>query len=294
MKMKKNKDRRKAGTTLVETMVTLLLIMILLTMAAGSLSSAFRIFLKIQKTQYAQSVLDTAMTELRTLTANASGYVKIYADGNEITDKEGIDTGTGTALEFLNEEGYAVLLSTDGCKATDIYITGSRTGEVEAVEQGQLLVRYYFPTSGKYVTEKGSTPVARAVTTAFGSGFYMGDYLEITYSFPAEITSGKVSSVTATLKLYADAEHTEELASDTEILSFRRELTKKSTVTAIKEAASGTGTGEGSGGTGGTGGTGSGSSGTGGTGGTGSGSSGTGGTGSAAGGSNVIIVPEGS
>ena len=133
--------------------------------------------------------------------------------------------------------------------------------------------------------------MARAVTTAFGSGFYMGDYLEITYSWPAESTSGKVSSVTATLKLYADAAHTEELASDTEILSFRRELTKNKAITATSEAASGTGTGEGSGGTGGTGSTGSGS---GGTGGTGSGSSGTGGTGSAAGGSNVIIVPAGS
>ena len=79
------------------------------------------------------------MTELRILTANASGYVKIYADGNEITGKEGTDTGTGTALEFLNEEGYAVLLSTDGCEATDIYITGSRTGEVEAVEIGSQI-----------------------------------------------------------------------------------------------------------------------------------------------------------
>lgn len=88
----------KKGTTLVETMVSLLLITVLLAMAAGALSSAFRIFLRIQKTQYAQSVLDTAMTELRTQTKDATVYVKIYDSGNEVTDREG--TNSGTALEF--------------------------------------------------------------------------------------------------------------------------------------------------------------------------------------------------
>ena len=54
--------RQKQGTTLVEMMACLTLISIMLLMAARGLSSASRIFLRLQKTQYAQSILDTAMT----------------------------------------------------------------------------------------------------------------------------------------------------------------------------------------------------------------------------------------
>ena len=49
---------------MVEMMVTLLLISIMMTMAVSSLSSASHIFMQV-KTQYAQSILDTVMTELR-------------------------------------------------------------------------------------------------------------------------------------------------------------------------------------------------------------------------------------
>lgn len=225
----------KKGTTLVEIMVSLLLITILLAMAAGALSSAFRIFLRIQKTQYAQSVLDTAMTELRTQTKDATVYVKIYDSGNEVADREGTDSGA--ALEFMNKEGYVVLLTTDGCEQTSLYITDKLTGTAEQVGSGELLARYYFPQSGitaGYTYAKGQTPVARAVAAVFGKGFYMGNYLEVTYSFPHGVADGAtVDGITATLKLYADEAHTKELASDTELLSFRHRVARKDAVTAI-------------------------------------------------------------
>lgn len=224
----------KKGATLVETMVSLLLITVLLAMAAGALSSAFRIFLRIQKTQYAQSVLDTAMTELRTQTKDATVYVKIYGRGNQVADQEGTDSGT--ALEFMNKEGYVVLLTTDGCEQTSLYITEQFTGTAEQVGKGELLARYYFPqgviTAG-YTYAKGQTPVARAVAAVFGKGFYMGNYLEVTYSFPDGVADGAtVDDITATLKLYADEAHTIELASDTELLSFRHRVARKDAVTA--------------------------------------------------------------
>lgn len=224
----------KKGTTLVETMVSLLLITILLAMAAGALSSAFRIFLRIQKTQYAQSVLDTAMTELRTQTKDATVYVKIYGSGNKVADQAG--TVSGSALEFMNKEGYVVLLTTDGCEQTSLYITGKLTGTAEQVGSVELLARYYFPQGGisaGYTYAKGQTPVARAVAAVFGKGFYMGNYLEVTYSFPDSVADGAtVDGITATLKLYADEAHTKELASDTELLSFRHRVARKDAVTA--------------------------------------------------------------
>ena len=224
----------KKGTTLVETIVSLLLITVLLAMAAGALSSAFRIFLRIQKTQYAQSVLDTAMTELRTQTKDATVYVKIYDSGNEVADQAGTDSGD--ALEFMNKEGYVVLLTTDGCEQTSLYITDQLTGTAEQVGSGELLARYYFPQGGitaGYTYAEGQTPVARAVAAVFGKGFYMGNYLEVTYSFPDGVAEGAtVDGITATLKLYADEAHTKELASDTELLSFRHRVVRKDAVTA--------------------------------------------------------------
>lgn len=215
-------------------MVTLLLITILMAMAAVSLSSAFRIFLRIQKAQYAQSVLDTAMTELRTLTKDATVYVKIYGNGTDVTGKPG--ASTGDAIEFMNKEGYVVLLTTDGCAQTDLYITGKNTGTAEQVGSGELLARYYFPQRGitaGYTYAEGQTPVARAVAAVFGKGFYMGNYLEVTYSFPDGVAEGAtVDGITATLKLYADEAHTIELASDTELLSFRHRVVRKDAVTA--------------------------------------------------------------
>ena len=226
--------REKKGTTLVETMVTLLLITILMAIAAVSLSSAFRIFLRIQKAQYAQSVLDTAMTELRTLTKDATVYVKIYGNGTDVTGKPG--ASTGDAIEFMNKEGYVVLLTTDGCAQTDLYITGRNTGTADAVDAGELLARYYFPQRGittDYTYAEGQTPVARAVAAVFGKGFYMGNYLVVTYSFPDGVADGAtVDGITATLKLYADEAHTIELASDTELLSFRHRVVRKDAVTA--------------------------------------------------------------
>ena len=215
-------------------MVTLLLITILMAMAAASLSSAFRIFLRIQKAQYAQSVLDTAMTELRTLTKDATVYVKIYGNGMDVIGKPG--ASTGDAIEFMNKEGYVVLLTTDGCAQTDLYITGKNTGTADAVDAGELLARYYFPQGGitaGYTYAKGQTPVARAVAAVFGKGFYMGNYLEVTYSFPDGVAEGAtVDGITATLKLYADEAHTIELVSDTELLSFRHRVVRKDAVTA--------------------------------------------------------------
>lgn len=224
----------KKGATLVETMVSLLLITVLLAMAAGALSSAFCIFLRIQKTQYAQSVLDTAMTELRTQTKDATVYVKIYGSGNKVADQAG--TVSGSALEFMNKEGYVVLLTTDGCEQTSLYITDKLTGTAEQVGSGELLARYYFPQGGitaGYTYAKGQTPVARAVAAVFGKGFYMGNYLEVTYSFPDSVADGAtVDGITATLKLYADEAHTKELASDTELLSFRHRVARRNAVTA--------------------------------------------------------------
>ena len=92
----------------MEMLVCLTLISIMLSMAAGALSSASRIFIRIQKQQYAQSILDTVMTELRNQTKDATTYVKIYKNGGNIAQSDG--NSSGNAIEFMNSMGYVVLL----------------------------------------------------------------------------------------------------------------------------------------------------------------------------------------
>lgn len=230
----RKKENRKKGTTLVEMIVTLLLISIMMTMAAASLSSAAKIFVRVQKTQYAQSIADTVMTELRTITKDASGYVKIYPKESGF-QPEAAGSMTGTCLEFLNPDGYVELVSTDGCEKTQIYIGDNKNGSADAVEKGQLLTRYYTrnSTTGKYFCRKNETPAARAVATAFGKGFYMGNYLEIEYSVPSGTTDGtKVSSIVAKVTLYSDKDRKYVVASDTELLEFRNPLIYTTAVTA--------------------------------------------------------------
>ncbi len=229
----RKKENRKKGTTLVEMIVTLLLISIMMTMAAASLSSAAKIFVRVQKTQYAQSITDTVMTELRTITKDASGYVKIYPKESGF-QPEAAGSMTGTCLEFLNPDGYVELVSTDGCEKTQIYIGDNHNGSADAVQKGQLLTRYYTrnSTTGKYFCRKNGTPVARAVATAFGKGFYMGNYLEIEYSVPSGTTDGtKVSSIVAKVTLYSDKDRKHVVASDTELLEFRNPLPYTTAVT---------------------------------------------------------------
>ena len=118
---------KKDGTTLVETIVTMLLISIMFAMAATALSSAAKMFVREQRLQYAQSILDTTMTELRGIVENADGYIKIYDAEREKKQKITNITGnnSGNILEFINGDGYAVLISADGCEKTQLFSPSS-------------------------------------------------------------------------------------------------------------------------------------------------------------------------
>lgn len=234
--------KNRNGTTLVEMMVTLLLISIMMAMAASALSAAARIFVRVQKMQYAQSILDTTMTELRTLTLDANGYIKIYAKKNvENTENIAENTGSssGNTLEFINEDGYAVLLSTDGCESTALYISDRNVGTAKKVKAGRLLTRYYFYNNGTYTYSKNSAPVARAVAEVFGEGFYMKNYLDVEYKIPDGTNEGDIlKNITATVTLYSDADRTDVIAQDTETLEFRHDVILKNKVTAKAETDS--------------------------------------------------------
>lgn len=237
----KKRVKKRSGTTLVEMIVTLLLISIMLTMATASLSSASKMFIRVQKTQYAQSILDTIMTELRGIAGDATQYVKIYESGKNIVDISG--NLQGDALEFINEEGYVELITTDTSgKITLLNSSDEQTEETQQLEEGKLFLRYYALRSTtnnlkkyNYCWGTGKL-VARAVTPVYGSGFYMGNYVKVEYSVPSGTNAGdKISSITATISLYSDSNYSDDnkIVEDSEILYFQNPVIFMTDVTAI-------------------------------------------------------------
>ena len=117
------KRKGRSGTTLVEMVVTMLLSGMMMAMIAGIMSPAAKMFVRIQKQQFAQLIMDNTISQLQAITRQAVGYVKVYAPAaseteNPVADKEGSDRG-GT-LEFMNTQGYVALVSADSCPETTL------------------------------------------------------------------------------------------------------------------------------------------------------------------------------
>lgn len=174
----------RAGTTLVELVVSMLILGIILNMIVGILSPAAKLFLRMERLQRAEVILDNTVLELYAIAENASGYVKIYdTTGSDPAGLSGADSGN--LLEFVYQETYTALVSADGCPETRIVMgSGSELAEpAEAVAAGRLLTRYYVTKSGTYCCRDASGPIARAVANVFPDGYYMGNELAVRFYY---------------------------------------------------------------------------------------------------------------
>lgn len=231
---------RRSGTTLVEMIVTLLLFGIMMTMVIAVISPASKIFIRMQRLQYAQIIIDNTIQELRGLTESAAGHVKIYDNCDPtigIVGKGGADEGL--ALEFVNEEGYVVLLSSEGCPNTDVYLGETKLETISGsdVEPGRLLVRYYVRSGAgdnyHYYYSNGVTPTVRAFSKVFADGYYMGNYVEVKFSYPPGTgNNAEVKYLRAEVKLYRDEEKNDLIAQDSVTLDLRYTAVRHDTQTA--------------------------------------------------------------
>lgn len=263
--------------------VSLLIFGILMSTVVAVLHPATRIFIQMQKLQYAQVILDNTIQELRgrVLEASGSGYVKIYetcgldsAGGDKATDiteePAGKGADRGGALEFINLEEYCVRLSADGFPETHIYVGETEIDQAERIEAGRLLVHYYARYSGNsYLYREntagggGANYIARAVTTVFAdgnhksgalepvSGYYMGNYLKLEFSYPAPdqtVTDADGTEHTyysylyVTVSLYDDPAREPEnlVVQDFAVLDFRYPIERFDEVTALVKPESAT------------------------------------------------------
>lgn len=207
--------KSRAGTTLVELVVSMLILGIILNMIVGILSPAAKLFLRMERLQRAEVILDNTVLELYAVAENASGYVKIYdtSAGSPPGDNPAGRAGaaSGGMLEFVYQETYTALVSADGCPATRIVMgNGAELGEpAKEVAGGRLLTRYYANESGTgYCSlDVSGNPVARAVANVFPDGYYMGNELAVRfyYSEPggtAPADGEEVTRIFADVSLY--------------------------------------------------------------------------------------------
>lgn len=236
------RKNRKSGISLAETMVTLLVLGIIMAMMVGILSPAAKIYMRIQKLLFAQVILDNTIQELQGMTRTAAGYIKIYENCGEtdsIADQTGMPGGQG--LEFVNEDGYVTLISAEGCPGTGIY-RGSQlfdTVNPGDIPKGRLFARYYVREKDeKYHYEDSSgQPIARAVNHVFTDRYYMGNYLEITFSYPPGTSpDGQVEYLEAEVGLYADEEKTKLVVKESVALDLRYRVKRQDRVTADRAA----------------------------------------------------------
>lgn len=235
--------RNKKGTTLVELMVSLMLLSILMAMVVGVVSPAAKTFARMQRVQFAQLILDNLEDEIKSRLLDATGILKIYGEENTgIVGETGADKGT--VLEYQNTNSYVVLMSADGCVNTTL-VTGGQTSGTEKADSGRLLLRYYWQeeiasehSPYKYYYTDGVTPVARAVQQVFTNGFYMGNYLKIYFAFPDGITEGQEAEyLNITLELYRDSARTDLLAKEEFTADLRYKAKRTDKVTALVKPA---------------------------------------------------------
>lgn len=215
--------RKKSGTTMVEMIVSLLLVELLAIMVIGVLSPAAKMFVRVQRLQFAQMILDNVAEEMKSQVQSAVGTVKIYN-----SDVLGSAADSGTILEFMNTDGYIVLISADGCAETTIIRGAQETGDKVKADTGEFLMRYYWPKlseDGKTYTYnyiQNGIPVARAVNPVFTNKYYMGNYLKMEFAFPDGITEGtEVTSIIAKVSIYSDEACQNLLAEEEIVLNIR-------------------------------------------------------------------------
>ena len=195
--------RDRGGMTLVELLVAASLLCVVITMFAAALRPAAETTRRIEDLNNAQIIADDLLETLRGEIENAQAYIKCYPSGSKIAGDSGAATG-GSSIEFKNSDGFAVLLSAEGCADTAIVRTTTAAGTTtaKAIAPGYLIERWYrLSTDNTYTFSENGTPTARALTAVYDpKGFYMGFTVKLDFS--VDYTEQAAKSVTATVTVY--------------------------------------------------------------------------------------------
>lgn len=215
--------RDRGGITLVELLVAASLLCVVITMFAAALRPAAETTRRIEDLNNAQIIADDLLETLRGEIENAQTYIKCYPSGSHIAGDSGAATG-GSSIEFKNSDGFAVLLSAEGCADTAIVRTTTAAGTTtaKAIAPGYLIERWYrLSTDNTYTFSENGTPTARALTAVYDpKGFYMGFTVKLDFS--VNYTPQAATSVTATVTVYrGGTQANDKMYSDSLVIDLR-------------------------------------------------------------------------
>lgn len=216
--------RDRGGMTLVELLVAASLLCVVITMFAAALRPAAETTRRIEDLNNAQIIADDLLETLRGEIENAQTYIKCYPSGSHIAGDSGAATG-GSSIEFKNSDGFAVLLSAEGCADTAIVRTTTAAGTTtaKAIAPGYLIERWYrLSTDNTYTFSENGTPTARALTAVYDpKGFYMGFTVKLDFS--VDYTEQAAKSVTVTVTVYRGGTQTSanKMYSDSLVIDLR-------------------------------------------------------------------------
>ena len=216
--------RDRGGMTLVELLVAASLLCVVITMFAAALRPAAETTRRIEDLNNAQIIADDLLETLRGEIENAQTYIKCYPSGSHIAGDSGAATG-GSSIEFKNSDGFAVLLSAEGCADTAIVRTTTAAGTTtaKAIAPGYLIERWYrLSTDNTYTFSENGTPTARALTAVYDpKGFYMGFTVKLDFS--VDYTEQAAKSVTATVTVHRGGtqKSANEMYSDSLVIDLR-------------------------------------------------------------------------
>ena len=216
--------RDRGGMTLVELLVAASLLCVVITMFAAALRPAAETTRRIEDLNNAQIIADDLLETLRGEIENAQTYIKCYPSGSHIAGDSGAATG-GSSIEFKNSDGFAVLLSAEGCADTAIVRTTTAAGTTtaKAIAPGYLIERWYrLSTDNTYTFSENGTPTARALTAVYDpKGFYMGFTVKLDFS--VDYTEQAAKSVTSTVTVYRGGTQTSasKMYSDSLVIDLR-------------------------------------------------------------------------
>lgn len=216
--------RDRGGMTLIELLVAASLLCVVITMFAAALRPAAETTRRIEDLNNAQIIADDLLETLRGEIENAQTYIKCYPSGSHIAGDSGAATG-GSSIEFKNSDGFAVLLSAEGCADTAIVRTTTAAGTTtaKAIAPGYLIERWYrLSTDNTYTFSENGTPTARALTAVYDpKGFYMGFTVKLDFS--VDYTEQAAKSVTATVTVYRGGTRTSanKMYSDSLVIDLR-------------------------------------------------------------------------
>lgn len=216
--------RDRGGMTLVELLVAASLLCVVITMFAAALRPAAETTRRIEDLNNAQIIADDLLETLRGEIENAQTYIKCYPSGSHIAGDSGA-AANGSSIEFKNSDGFAVLLSAEGCADTAIVRTTTAAGTTtaKAIAPGYLIERWYrLSTDNTYTFSENGTPTARALTAVYDpKGFYMGFTVKLDFS--VDYTEQAAKSVTATVTVYRGGTRTSanKMYSDSLVIDLR-------------------------------------------------------------------------